>query len=171
MSLYGKKWRLGNGILKSCGLSNDEEMDLESLLPKLLELSITLPRTARGSKDTSDFKHFKTLIKSLKVLLPFSIFSSPSLFFPPPFSSSLAAVQRVSAHFRHQTKLKQIRAKQMSSGFPRKLGRDNEVDCGRGARDATFAGTAPCRGKRTPASREAQREETAKGERTGRRLG
>lgn len=71
MLLYERKWRLGNGILKSCGLSDDKEMDLESLLPKLFALSITLPRTARGSKDASDFKHFKTLIKSLKVLLPF----------------------------------------------------------------------------------------------------
>lgn len=58
----------------------------------------------------------------------------------------------------------------MSSGFPRKLWRDNEVDCGRGARDATFAGTRSCREKRTPASRAAQMEETPKGERTGRTL-
>lgn len=36
----------------------------------------------------------------------------------------------------------------MSSGFPRNLRRDNEVDCGRGARHATFAGTGYCREKK-----------------------
>lgn len=58
----------------------------------------------------------------------------------------------------------------MSSGFPRNLRRDNEVDCGKGARHATFAGTGYCREKRRPASRAAQMEETPKGERTGRTL-
>lgn len=69
-------------------------MDLESLLVELLELSITRARTARGSKDTSDFKHFKTLIKSLKVLLPFYFLLSlpPSSSSSSSVSSALAAV-------------------------------------------------------------------------------
>lgn len=67
-----------------------------------------------GSKDTSDFKRFKTLIKSLKVLLPFYFLFSQPLFCPPsPFSfrlpsssSPLAALRCVSARFRHQKKKK-----------------------------------------------------------------
>lgn len=134
MLLYGRKWRLGYGILKSCGRRNQDKMDLERFLLDLLELSISLLITARESKDTSDFKHFKTLIKSLKVLLPFYFLLSQ---LPTPRHLFLLLSLRYdSAHFRHQTRLKRIRAKQMRSGFPRKLWQDNEVDC---------AGAASCR--------------------------
>lgn len=118
----------------------EEEMDLESLLLDLLELSITRARTARGSKDTSDFKHFKTLIKSLKVLLPFYFLLSQPLFFPFPLLLLLLSLHDDSAHFRHQTRLKQIRAKQMSGGSQRKLWQDNEVDCKGGTRDGICTG-------------------------------
>lgn len=94
--------------------------DSESFLLELFKLSITLLRTARGSKDTSDFKHFKTLIKSLKVLLPFYFLLSQPLFSLPLLLLLLLllSLRYNSAHFRHQTRLKQIRAKTNEQQLP-----------------------------------------------------
>lgn len=72
ISLYERKWRLGMDtpafeVMQLCNLTKDKEMNMASLLLKLLELSITI---YTANQRIQRHQWLQTLIKAFKMFLP-----------------------------------------------------------------------------------------------------